>query len=62
MSKLIVLLWSFILGQVVAYIGGALSQGTYDFTKSAIVSLVCGVIVMLIAEAALPKKEKAASK
>ncbi len=62
MSKLIVLLWTFILGQVVGYIGGALTQGTYDFVKVTIVSLIVGVIIMLIGEVALPKKEKTLAK
>ena len=57
MSYIIVLLWSFLLGQVVGYIGGALTNATYDFTLTTIVSLVAGVIVLLIGHFALPKKE-----
>ncbi|MGX7023535.1 YjzD family protein [Vagococcus hydrophili] len=62
MSKLIVLFWTFILGQVVGYIGGALTQGTYNFVQVTIVSLIVGVIIMLIGEVALPKKEKTTAK
>ncbi len=62
MKKIIVLLWSFILGQVVGYIGGALTGGTYDFVKVTAVSLICGVIIMLIGELALPKKQKSVTK
>lgn len=58
MKNLIVLLWSLILGQVVGYIGGALTGGTYDFVQVTTFSLICGVIIMLIGEAALPKKQK----
>ena len=62
MSKLIVLLWTFILGQVVGYIGGALTQGTYDFFKLNIFSLIVGLIIILIGEVDLPKKEKTVEK
>ncbi|MGO3733109.1 MAG: YjzD family protein [Vagococcus sp.] len=58
MGKIIVLLWSLILGQVVGYIGGALNQGSYDFTQTVIVSLIAGVIIMILGEVALPKKTK----
>ncbi|MDT2816138.1 YjzD family protein [Vagococcus carniphilus] len=58
MKNLIVLLWSLILGQVVGYIGGALTGGTYDFVQVTTISLICGVIIMLLGEAALPKKQK----
>lgn len=58
MGKIIVLMWTFVLGQVVGYIGGALNSGTYNFTNTAIVSLIAGVIIMLIGEAAIPKKDK----
>lgn len=58
MNKLIVLLWTLILGQVVGYIGGALTSGTYNFVQVAIVSVIVAVLVMIIGEVALPKKQK----
>ena len=58
MKKLIVLGWSFLLGQVVGYIGGALNGGSYDFVKTTIVSLIAGVLVMLIGEISIPKQNK----
>lgn len=57
MRYIIVLLWSFLLGQVVGYIGGALTNGTYDFMWTTIISLVTGIIIILIGHFALPKKE-----
>ena len=59
MRYIIVLLWSFLLGQVVGYIGGALTSGTYDFTLTTIVSLVTGILIILIGHFALPKKQTA---
>lgn len=60
MGKLVVLMWTFVLGQVVGYIGGSLTQGSYDFTKTTIVSLIAGVLIMIIGEVALPKKDNKA--
>ncbi|WP_207694232.1 hypothetical protein DOK67_0002434 [Enterococcus sp. DIV0212c] len=57
MRYILVLLWSFLLGQVVGYIGGALSSGTYDFMLTTIISLITGVVILLIGQIALPKKE-----
>ena len=62
MSKLIVLLWTLILGQVVGYIGLALTNGHYDFVQVTLVSAVVAVLVILIGEVALPKKSKSDSK
>ncbi|MGX7245757.1 YjzD family protein [Enterococcus quebecensis] len=57
MRYILVLLWSFLLGQVVGYIGGALNGGTYDFMLTTIISLITGVIIILIGQFAVPKKE-----
>ncbi|MFW7402313.1 YjzD family protein [Vagococcus fluvialis] len=62
MSKLIVLLWTLILGQVVGYIGLALTNGTYDFVQVLLVSVIVAVFVIVIGEVALPKKTKADQK
>ncbi|MBO0476800.1 YjzD family protein [Vagococcus sp. DIV0080] len=62
MSKLIVLFWTLVLGQVVGYIGLALTNGTYDFMQVAIVSVIMAIIIMIIGEVAVPKKNKADSK
>lgn len=58
MHYIIVLLWSFLLGQVVGYIGGALTNGAYNFIWTTIISLVTGIIILLIGHFALPKKNK----
>ncbi|OJG91606.1 hypothetical protein RV15_GL000490 [Enterococcus silesiacus] len=42
---------------MVGYIGGALNGGTYDFMLTTIISLITGVIILLIGQFALPKKE-----
>ncbi|AUB52256.1 MULTISPECIES: YjzD family protein [Enterococcus] len=57
MRYIVTLFWAVILGQVVGYIGGALSSSPYDFTMTTIISLVAGLIVILISAVATPKKE-----
>lgn len=57
MRYIVTLFWAVILGQVVGYIGGALSSSPYDFTMTTIISLVAGLIVSLISAVATPKKE-----
>jgi uncharacterized Tic20 family protein len=47
MRYLVTLFWTFILGQVVGYLGSSLSGGTYNFQLTAIISLVVGVIIIL---------------
>lgn len=59
MKYLVTLFWTYILGQVVGYLGSALNSGTYDFKLSSIISLVVGIIIILIAEVATPKKKHA---
>ena len=44
MRYLVVFFWTFALGQVVGYIGGALSGGSYDFKMTTILSLATAVI------------------
>jgi uncharacterized membrane protein YjjP (DUF1212 family) len=60
MRYIVTLVWAFILGQIVGYIGGALTQGSYDFMLTTIISLVAGIIVILIG-AACGTKEKASA-
>lgn len=50
MRYLVVFFWTFALGQVVGYIGGALSGGSYDFKMTTILSLATAVIILLIAQ------------
>ncbi|MBF8807788.1 MAG: YjzD family protein [Enterococcus lacertideformus] len=57
MRYIVTLFWSFVLGQVVGYIGGALTIGAYDFTLKTIISLIAGFIVILLGALASPKKE-----
>lgn len=62
MSKLIVLFWTLILGQVVGYIGLALTNGHYDFMQVTIVSVIVAVLVIIIGEVAVPRKPKTKTK
>ena len=43
MRYIVTLFWAVILGQVVGYIGGALSSSPYDFTMTTIISLVAEI-------------------
>lgn len=56
MRYILVLFWSFLLGQVVGYIGGALTNGAYDFVWTSIISLAVGLIILLIGYFTVPKK------
>ena len=58
MRYLVVFFWTFALGQVVGYIGGALSGGSYDFKMTTFLSLATAVIILLIAHFAVPKETK----
>lgn len=58
MNKIVVLFWTLILGQVVGYIGAALSSGEYDFVQVTTISFIVAILIMIIGELALPKKEK----
>ena len=57
MRYIVTLFWSLVLGQVVGYIGSALTKGTYDFALTAIMSLIAGIIIILISAVAPTKKE-----
>ncbi len=57
MRYIVTLFWAVVLGQVVGYIGAALTSGTYDFTLTTIISFIAGVIILLIGAVA-PKKRK----
>lgn len=46
MRYIITLFWSFALGQVVGYLGTALSSQPYDFVQTTIFSLICGLLII----------------
>ena len=56
MRYIVTLFWAVVLGQVVGYIGAALTSGTYDFTLTTIISFIAGVIILLIGAVAPRKK------
>ncbi len=61
MRYFIVMFWSVLLGQVVSYIGGALSQGTYDLKMTFLVSIIVGIGICILGEIVIPKEKAAVS-
>lgn len=57
MRFVVVLLWSLILGQIIAYLGAALSGGAYSFIQGVIGSVVIAIVVVLIGEVSKPAKK-----
>ncbi|AYW44595.1 YjzD family protein [Tetragenococcus koreensis] len=58
MRYLITIIWSLILGQVVGFLGSALTSTDYDFTLTLICSLIVAVIVMAVGTIAYPNKKQ----
>ena len=44
MKYIVVFVWTFILGEVLGYIGSALESATYDATMTSLFSVVIGMI------------------
>ena len=55
MKYLVTLFWSFVVGQAVCYLGGALQSGTHDFKFSTIISLTIGVLTCILSFVMKPK-------
>ncbi|GMA47516.1 YjzD family protein [Tetragenococcus muriaticus] len=58
MRYLITIIWSLILGQVVGFIGSALTSTNYDFVLTTICSLIVAVIVMAIGAIVYPNNKQ----
>lgn len=58
MRYIIVLAWSLILGQIVAYLGAALNHGLYNFPQAVMGSIVIALFVIIIGEVSQPSKEQ----
>jgi len=58
MRYLITIIWSLILGQVVGFLGSALTSTNYDFTLTTICSVIVGIIVIAIGSIAYPNKKQ----
>lgn len=58
MRYLVTIIWSLILGQVVGFLGSALTSTDYDFTLTLICSLIVAVIVMAVGTIAYPNKKQ----
>lgn len=57
MRYIVVLVWSLILGQIVAYLGAALTQGNYNFPQALLGSIFLAIIVCLVGEVSQPKQQ-----
>ena len=58
MKYIVTMFWAMILGQVVGYLGSALTGCQYDFTVTAQLSFLVGIIVIIVANVCVPKKAK----
>lgn len=58
MRYIVVLFWSLILGQIVAYLGAALTQGMYNFPQAVAGSIFLALMVCLVSELSQPKEKK----
>lgn len=58
MRYLVTVIWSLLLGQVVGYLGSALTKTDYDFVLTTICSLIVAVIVIIIGEISAPAPKK----
>lgn len=61
MRYLATIFWALVLGQVVGFLGGALSSTPYDFTLTTIFSLVAALIIIAIGKVASPSKNSTQS-
>ncbi len=57
MRYLVTIIWALILGQVVGFLGSALTSSAYNFTLTTIFSLIAGVLVCLLGMVATPSKK-----
>lgn len=58
MRYVIVLAWSLILGQIVAYLGAALNHGLYNFPQAVMGSIVIALFVIIIGEVSQPSNKQ----
>lgn len=58
MRYIITLLWSFALGQVVGYLGSALSSQPYNFIQTSIFSVICGLMIITLGRLTPTTEEK----
>lgn len=58
MKYLVVLFWSLLMGQMVAYLGAALSHTGYSPLAAFIGSLVLSVVVFILGKIAPPNKKR----
>lgn len=49
MKYIATLFWGFCLGQIVNYIGGSLTGGSFSFMTATVIGLLSGFIVILLA-------------
>ncbi|MGX7197619.1 YjzD family protein [Enterococcus olivae] len=54
MRYIVTLFWAVLLGQVVGFLGGALTSTPYDFTWTLICSIIVGLFIIIIGKVAVP--------
>ncbi|EOT27862.1 YjzD family protein [Enterococcus saccharolyticus] len=60
MHYIVTFVWAIVLGQIVGFLGGALSKSPYDFKMTLIASIIVAIFVIIIGEFAVPKEKKQA--
>ncbi|HLQ39459.1 MAG TPA: YjzD family protein [Tetragenococcus sp.] len=58
MRYLVTIIWSLFLGQVVGFLGSALTKTNYNFVLTTICSVIVAVIVILIGQISTPNPKK----
>lgn len=57
MRYLVTIIWALILGQVVGFLGGALTSTPYDFQLTLIFSFIVALLIILIGQVAMPEEK-----
>ncbi|KAA8434170.1 YjzD family protein [Weissella sagaensis] len=62
MKYIVTFFWTFVLGEIIGYIGSALESTTYDATATSLFAVVVGVIATItyvaISKSAAPHADK----
>lgn len=59
MRYVMTLFWAILLGQVVGFLGGALTSTPYDFKWTLICSILASLFIILIGKVATPNEHTA---
>ncbi|HPJ01203.1 MAG TPA: YjzD family protein [Enterococcus sp.] len=61
MYYIVTFVWAILLGQIVGFLGSALSKSPYDFKMTLIASIIAAVFVIIIGKFAVPDEKKSVS-